>query len=701
VQLTPAIKAKAAELNYSPVKIYNWVRNNVEYVPTYGSIQGADLCLQTKQGNDFDIASLLIALLRASGIHARYVYGTIELPIERVMNWVGGFTSANAAVGFIASGGTPVAGIIAGGKISSVRMEHVWVEAFVKYYPLRGAAHKTGQGDSWIPLDASYKQYNFTQGIDIKSAAPFDAQTFVNQIQSTATIDEANSSVTNINSTYIQQQMQSYQEQVKNYIDQNYPNATVGDVLGKKEIIKQNFSFLAGTLPYQKAIIGIRYSEIPDSLRHKIDYTIMDTLLNEASLLYSAAIPQIAGKRITLSYVPATSDDQKVIDSYGDIYHVPAYMVNMKPQIKVEGNVVAIGGVCQLGYIQKLDMTFNEPRNIKDIVSNDLTIGGYYTLNIIANKLTISNGELIKKRAEEFKKYLENGGDRSKDDGLGEQLYLTALGYFYELDNLTNYISKYMGIEYTKVTSEGIVGLSFSIDLLYGIPTQLKPAGIYLDMDRNIYAPTPLNGDVTAIKQFMLAAGNIGSSLEHGIIEQLYGWNSISAVKAMYVANSLGYKIYRIDKFSNPSILQGLQISSEAKEDIINAVNAGKEVIVPENNIEINDWKGIGYIIRDTDTGAAGYLISGGLAGAANTETQDEVDIMGKAILVCITLIAIAGLIGEALHFLTVAFSAAALAGPLGWTLIPFILLVYVFIAIAVYILLEYTIKPLIENKSP
>ncbi|MCG6535769.1 MAG: transglutaminase-like domain-containing protein, partial [Syntrophales bacterium LBB04] len=145
VQLTPAIKAKAAELNYSPVKIYNWVRNNVEYVPTYGSIQGADMCLQTLQGNDFDIASLLIALLRASGIHARYVYGTIELPIDKVMNWVGGFTSANAAVGFIASAGTPVAGLITGGKISAVRMEHIWVEAYVKYIPSRGARHVTGQ----------------------------------------------------------------------------------------------------------------------------------------------------------------------------------------------------------------------------------------------------------------------------------------------------------------------------------------------------------------------------------------------------------------------------------------------------------------------------------------------------------------------------------------------------------------------------
>jgi len=68
VQFTPDIQNKAAELGNDPVKIYEWVRNNIEFTPAWGSIQGAQLCLETKQGNAFDTASLLIALLRAAGI---------------------------------------------------------------------------------------------------------------------------------------------------------------------------------------------------------------------------------------------------------------------------------------------------------------------------------------------------------------------------------------------------------------------------------------------------------------------------------------------------------------------------------------------------------------------------------------------------------------------------------------------------------
>ena len=64
-QLSPAIVQQAAALNNDPVAIYNWVYSNIEFIPSYGSLQGADYTLQTLRGNAFDQSSLLIALLRA------------------------------------------------------------------------------------------------------------------------------------------------------------------------------------------------------------------------------------------------------------------------------------------------------------------------------------------------------------------------------------------------------------------------------------------------------------------------------------------------------------------------------------------------------------------------------------------------------------------------------------------------------------
>ncbi|MBI5782341.1 MAG: hypothetical protein HZA69_01205, partial [Gammaproteobacteria bacterium] len=118
VVLTDAIKAKAQALGYHPVTIYNWVRNNIEWLPTWGAQQDADVTLGSQRGNAMDIASLLIALLRASGIPARYVHGTIELPEDKFRNWAGGFTSITAAGDYAASGGIPVTTIVSGGKIT-------------------------------------------------------------------------------------------------------------------------------------------------------------------------------------------------------------------------------------------------------------------------------------------------------------------------------------------------------------------------------------------------------------------------------------------------------------------------------------------------------------------------------------------------------------------------------------------------------
>lgn len=57
----------------------------------------------------------------------------------------------------LAQGGIPVTSIVKGGKIAFVKIEHVWVEMWVDFYPSRGAINKVG--DSWVPIDASFKQY--------------------------------------------------------------------------------------------------------------------------------------------------------------------------------------------------------------------------------------------------------------------------------------------------------------------------------------------------------------------------------------------------------------------------------------------------------------------------------------------------------------------------------------------------------------
>jgi hypothetical protein len=187
-----------------------------------------------ESGNDIDLASLLIALYRASGIPARYVYGQIELPIEQAMNLVG-VEDEQTAGNVFASGGVPGVLIIQGGRITKIRLDHVWVEAYIPYSNYRGTM-RDESGKTWIPLDPSFKQYEYHEPI----------------------INESASYITGLNQSYIQEQMSQYTNNTLDYLETNgLSNATFNDILGYRTIIKEEL----GILPNSRAISRTRSPE--------------------------------------------------------------------------------------------------------------------------------------------------------------------------------------------------------------------------------------------------------------------------------------------------------------------------------------------------------------------------------------------------------------------------------------------------------
>ncbi len=250
VQFTPEITQLAADLDHNPVQIFNWVHNNVEFVPTWGSIQGAQLCLETRTCNAFDTSSLLIALLRVSGIPARYQMGTIEVPIDQFMNWAGGFTDPDAAASLFASGGTPsvVRRVDEASKVRSVRLEHVWAKAWVDYMPSQGAVHL--EGDTWVEVDGSFKQYEFTPTRDFEQPVTTDFESLALQLAGTAIIDSSTGAVTGIDTDTVNSFVQqAVQRQIK-YLQTNLPEATLREVVGGKVIIQQHNQILPSRQPY-------------------------------------------------------------------------------------------------------------------------------------------------------------------------------------------------------------------------------------------------------------------------------------------------------------------------------------------------------------------------------------------------------------------------------------------------------------------
>ncbi|MDP3066101.1 MAG: pseudomurein-binding repeat-containing protein [Methanobacteriaceae archaeon] len=75
VTLSKSITSGATTAYDKGLRIFNWVRNNLEYSWYYNSQKGAVKALSSLSANCCDHSNLIVALSRAAGVPARYVHG--------------------------------------------------------------------------------------------------------------------------------------------------------------------------------------------------------------------------------------------------------------------------------------------------------------------------------------------------------------------------------------------------------------------------------------------------------------------------------------------------------------------------------------------------------------------------------------------------------------------------------------------------
>jgi len=217
----------------------------------------------------------------------------------------------------------------------------------------------------------------------------------------------------------------------------------------------------------------------------------------------------------------------------------------------------------------------------------------------------------------------------TKDDILGDLLYTTALSYYAELDVMEYLQAKVLGVSTFRLPSESKFSTALNLQSIFGIPVSVSFEGLIMDVDRAVNVTKSINGDKETVFQFMILSGQSSSALEHSVPEQLFSTSttsveSVSAVKALQIANDQGVPIYRINQSNMNTVLSQLQVNTDVKSDIRNGINAGKEVSVSQTNITIGNWIGCGYIIIDPSTGNGSYMISGGLSGSHTEVPESE-----------------------------------------------------------------------------
>lgn len=623
VQFSPEVVALAESLNRNAVRIYEYVKNNIVFEPYYGSLKGSRETLLSRAGNDFDQASLLIALLRNSNIPARYVSGTVEIPIQKAMNWLG-VQNEKLAADMLATAGIPVTAIVAGGKIASVQIEHVWVEAYVPFENYRG--HERGGIKQWIPLDPAFKQLRHSPGPDLKQMMQFDDQTFLNGLMANTTIDRTLPSVTALSESYLLQQIGVYQTNLSVAIAATMPGATPQDLVGNYDILVENLALLPASLPYRVLVTATQYATVPDSLRYRLDLTVSSiNAIGGPELSYQATLTELAGKKVTLAYQPATASDEAVLASYGKLSATPAYLVQMKPVLRIDGIEQAVGSGVGIGEAQVLTLTFTQPGTLGvDRAVSLLTVGGYYAIGLNLQKVPKDSLSRQMDKLNATKSALEllmqgQTATVTADNVIGDMLHATALGYFYNLGASDDLIARLSEIVLVRQPSTLVTAVGIKSSFIFGIPISARPVGLYIDVQRNVVTPFSRIGDATRERAFQLQSGAFVSALEHIIFAQLFSMNAVSMAKVMQLASSNAVPIYAVSSTNVSNIMPLLQIDNSVKQEIQVAVQAGLVVMVPRQNIPYDGWQGTGYLIFDPQTYGGAFRISGGINGGSTT----------------------------------------------------------------------------------
>jgi len=221
-----------------------------------------------------------------------------------------------------------------------------------------------------------------------------------------------------------------------------------------------------------------------------------------------------------------------------------------------------------------------------------------------------------------------------------------------------------------RLPSVGFFSSPLTVSYFFGSPR----SGVYesrtMDVRQSLIGAAGV--DPAKVVAFVKQAGTEGSYLEGSIFDQLEGRASptikgISAVQLLSDAASQGIPVYRITSANAASVMPLLSLSSAVESDISTAVSQGKTVLVPERNLDIGPWSGVGYIVQDEATGAGAYLISGGADGGGLLDCIRElvprfIQILVLALLILLLILLIAILIAALAELIPVLVGAGAAA---------------------------------------
>ena len=586
-QISLAIAEKAELLNWSPVQIYQWVKNNIETEWYHGAMKGAEETLRQLSGNDADQAALLVALLRAADYPARYVKGVIEFypeDLSRITGLVGVEDPALLAE-FFQKAGIPFQQKMSGLDVVNYQIEHVWVETLIPYSNYRGVL-SDAQGQVWLPLDTSIKVAGYTETsgvLDIYSEPTTPLATIRDDYLATA---------------QTQTPLEYLQAQIQTYLDTNHAGMTYQELLNSRSLVAENLQILPAGLQFNVLAVTGEYTELPATHVQTVRFQVAGT--PEAAIDITLPAHDLSNQKVVISFEPETVEDQETINLWGGLDNTPGYLVRLRPVLEVNGKRIVVG---KEGYPVggTFDLTVEVASNAgMESFQNTITVGYPVVMGVVAQDAILPDPADLETIAT-------------------DQLYQQVLSYSNAWSNGEKELASLLDVALVRPLPSVVTlgGTMYVVELL-GEPQGTEWRGLFVDADlRRVEAVERGTAADDRERTFMELAALEGSVQENKVYENGFGVESISTAKLFGLAHDAAANFLTID-INTPdyaNLIAGLPFSETIKTDLTDSVVAGFTVQFPDTMQVYQDWSGIGYIKEDPVTGEAGYMLSGMTAG--------------------------------------------------------------------------------------
>jgi RHS repeat-associated protein len=624
------IQALAAKLGYSPTQIFQYVSNQIAFQPYYGSLKGALATLYSSAGGPTDQASLLIALLRASNVPARYVTGQVQVLDRtsdptggRIARWVGA-KSYQSAAQILAQGRFSI-GIVNNSSSQPIgaQLQHVWVEACVPYGHYRGASIDAS-GERWIALDPSFKDQAFQPGI--ATSVSFDYTGYL--AHRTNGADSL--------------PQEAYAQQVEAAVRAIDPNLALEDVPFTGALNPLALDLLPASLPFEVVAFtnwsgtsSPEASQLPAA--HRYRFAIGVGMASPASVY----LPDVALSRVTLSFKGATGADQTALSSWygdGNVSSAVPCTINVVPVLLVGGVDQGISGasvgLCagQIGSGKPAPLTLTLSVYLDEVSSNPANAVTYNNISaanwhaLQAYSFQASDKVLGQHAASVISTVNStanpNASAASLDATEGEFLNLIGLKY---LRYVSDALTEIGGLNAESGQSGNHLGLASTqakVVYAFDLPYAVNRTGFLVDFPGFVSRSVDLSSGTAGWATFRLAA-YAQSAYESYVWQENALLDAVSTVRGLQFANETGIGTVQATSGNFSTVRSQLSVypgsspddctytgtqyprclidSTSRPDSLQTIVNLGYTVTLPKALVQYGNW--LGYLHADERQG--------------------------------------------------------------------------------------------------